>query len=239
MKNKDKKIKLKTRNKEKKSELRPFANNRIFYVINLISPEKKDKILNVGISNIPEIEMALENKISECWTIDIDKKKLDKASKYLKKTKLICENIDSKPLKKNYFDKVVILEVLEHLDSDLGAIRWINTILKKDGSVIIGVPNKYLLHIINPVKYFEHKRHYSNEDIIEKIKSAGFEVEHLNVVENWSLLANLYIHLFFKFVLRRTIPFNTFKKSANKTYMQENKSGMDIILKAKKVRNVE
>ncbi|MEK6933471.1 MAG: methyltransferase domain-containing protein [Nanoarchaeota archaeon] len=227
------------KNKKRKLEEEPFANNRVNYLINLISPNKKDKILNVGISNIPEIEMAIENKVKECWTIDMDKDKLEKASKYLKKTKLLREDITTWPLKKNYFDKVVILEVLEHLDSDTDALRWINSILKEKGTVIIGVPNKSLLHNINPVKYAEHKRHYSNEEIIEKVKIAGFEVEHLNVVENWSLLANLYIHLFFKFILHRTIPFNTFNKSANKTYMRENKSGLDIIIKAIKIKDVE
>ena len=227
------------KNKKRKLEEEPFANNRIDYIINLISPNDKDKILNVGISNIPEIEMAIENKVKECWTIDVDKDKLEKASKYLKKTKLLREDITTWPLKKNYFDKVIILEVLEHLDSDTDALRWINSILKENGIVIIGVPNKSLLHIINPVKYAEHKRHYSNEEIIEKVKRAGFKVEHFNVVENWSLLANLYIHLFFKFILHRTIPFNTFKKSANRTYMRENKSGMDLIIKARKVRNLE
>lgn len=227
------------KNNKARSKIKPFGDNRISYIINLISPNKKDRILNVGISNIPEIEMALENKIRECWTIDIDKKKLDKASKYLKKTNLICDDISSAPLKKNYFDKVVIIEVLEHLDSDVSALKWINSILKKNGSIIICVPNKHPLHIFNPVKYAEHKRHYSNKDIIERVKDSGFKVEYINVVENWSLLANLYIHLIFKFILRRTIPFNTFKKSANKTYLQENKDGMDIILKAKKIRDVE
>ncbi|MBI2632380.1 methyltransferase domain-containing protein [Candidatus Pacearchaeota archaeon] len=230
--------KTRMKNKNNKSKIRPFTDNRIKYIINLLSPKNSDKVLNVGISNIPEIEIAIEDNVKECWTIDIDKQKLKKASKYLKKTKLICEDIDSKPLKKNYFDKVIIIEVLEHLDSDITALKWINSILKKNGSVIIGVPNKHPLHIINPVKYFEHKRHYSNEEITNKTEENGFKIMHLNVVENWSLLANLYIHFFFKFILRKTIPFNTFKKSANKTYMQENKSGMDIIIKAKKIRDV-
>ncbi len=38
------------KNKKRKLEEEPFANNRIDYIINLISPNDKDKILNVGIS---------------------------------------------------------------------------------------------------------------------------------------------------------------------------------------------
>ena len=68
---------------------KPFARNRIDYIVNLIDAKKNDKVLNIGISNIPEVEMKIEDKVKECWTIDFDKSKMDKAGKYLKKTKLI------------------------------------------------------------------------------------------------------------------------------------------------------
>ena len=216
-----------------------FANNRIDYIIKLISPSKKDRILNVGISNIPEIEIVLENRVKECTTLDIDLEKLNNASKYLRKTKLIKEDINNKPFKNKKFDKVVILEVLEHLDSDITALKWINSILKKRGHIILSVPNNHPLHIFNPIKYLQHKRHYSNSDILKKLNNLGFKVEHFNLVENWSLLANLYIHSFFKFFLKKTIPFNTFKKSPNKTYTQKNSSGLDIIIKAVKVKDLK
>jgi SAM-dependent methyltransferase len=213
----------------------PFGNNREEYIINLINPDKNKKILNIGIANIPEIEMFLEDRVKECSTIDIDKKKLENASKYLKKTKLIEGDINKLELKKNYYDVVVILEVLEHLDNDTETIRLIHSILKKNGEIILSVPNKSILHLINPVMYIEHKRHYSNKDIKKKLETAGFEIVHFNVVETWTLLLNLYIHLFNKFILRRESKFNKFKKIANATYRQKNKRGIDLVIKAKKI----
>jgi SAM-dependent methyltransferase len=217
------------------NKYKPFAKTRAQYVINLISPKKSDRILNIGISNIPEIEMILENSVKECWTADIDKKKLENASKYLKKTRLLNKDVTKEIIRENYFDKVVVLEVFEHLKDDLSTMKSINRQLKKDGRIILSVPNDHPLHIINPVKYAEHERHYSNKLINNRLKDSGFKVEHFNIVENWRLLFNLYVHLFFKYILKKSVPFGFIDRKYNKTYMQYNRSGLDIIISAKKI----
>lgn len=214
---------------------KPFAKNRIDYIVNLINPNKKDRVLNIGISNIPEIEMKIENKVKECYTLDLDQDKLTKAGKFIKKTKVIYGNLMDYDFKDKIFDKVVILEVLEHLDQDKLALERISKILKKGGEIIVSVPNKSILHLINPVRYFEHKRHYSNQDIIKLLENSGFKIEHFNLVEDWRLMGNLYIHLFFKYILRKNKDFNTLDKKENLTYSRINKNGMDIVLKAVKI----
>ena len=128
-----------------------------------------------------------------------------------------------------------MLEVLEHLDNDYEVMKRVNSLLKKKGVLIIAVPNNAPLHLLNPVKYFEHKRHYSNTMIKSVLEKSGFNITHFNFVETWTLLANLYVHIFLKFILRKNVPFGVFKKRAAKTYGQINKRGMDIIVKAVKV----
>lgn len=217
----------------------PFAPTRVQYVVNLISPSSSMKLLNIGVSNIPEIELAVENKVKECWTLDNDQKKLDYAQKLMKKTKTVNADV-TKPLafKNGYFDTIVMLEVLEHLDHDEKILRQLNSLISKDGHLIMSVPNKDMRHIINPVKYTQHKRHYAAQELKRKLSDAGFDVEHFNVVESWSLLGNLYLHLFNKYLLGRKIEFNFFDKTMNRTYLQQNKRGLDFIVKARKIRNV-
>lgn len=206
------------------------------YILSLVNPKKNDKILNLGISNIPEIEIALEKKIKECWSLDIDTEKMANAKKYLKKTKVINLNIEKNKFPKiNYFDKIIALEILEHLENDEEVIKKMHESLKDNGSIIISVPNDHFLHIFNPVKYTQHKRHYSNKSIIKKIESGGFKITSFNLVENWSLLANVYIHLFFKYILRRQKKFGFFKNIPAKTYQRKNKRGLDIVIKAVKI----
>lgn len=214
----------------------PYARNRLDYVANLVQPKKSDKILNIGVSNIPEVEMALEKEVKECWTIDLDRTKLEKAKPYVSKSKFIYGDITKPfPFNANSIDTVIVLEVLEHIKDDRAVIKEIYRVLKKGGKIIVTVPNKSWWHIINPVKYFEHERHYSNELIVSRLKEAGFKVDHLNVVESWTLLLNLYIHLFRKFILRNSKNFCVFTKSADNSYRQQNKRGLDIIVRAVKV----
>ena len=222
--------------KNKEEDKPPFARNRLQYILNLINPKKNQRVLNLGISNRPEVEMAIEDKVKECHTLDIDSKKMENASRFIKKTKIM--NVDiTKPnkIKKNYYDTVIMIEVLEHLKDDQAALKWISSVLKPSGSLIIGVPNDAFLHYFNPVKYAEHERHYSNYLIKSRLREAGFQIKHFNLVECWTLLASLYIHLFRKFILRQNRPFGIFKKTTNKTYHQYNRTGMDILIKAIKV----
>ena len=210
------------------------AKNRLDYILSLANVGKNDRVLNVGVSNIPEIEIALENQVKECWTIDLDRKKLDNARKYLKKTKLIHGNIyDGSLLKKGYFDTIIILEVLEHLEDDNRAVKILKSYLKKGGTIIASVPNRHLLHLFNPVMYTQHKRHYSNLMAKQLFSRNGLHVDHLNVVECWTLLASLYYHLIMKVLFRREVSFGIFKGVADRTYGQINKSGLDIVLRAR------
>lgn len=213
----------------------PYANNRLDYIINLIQPSKKDRVLNIGISNIPELEMRIEKKVKSCETIDIDKKKLERAAGFLKKTQLIGEDFFSYNFKRKKFNKIVILEVLEHLDKEEQAIKRINKLLCRGGALIISVPSDSFLHIINPVKYFEHKRHYSSKRLTTLLEKKGFKIEHINLVENWSLLVNLYFHILRKFFFRKSGKFNVLDRKGNKTYSKGNRKGMDIIARAIKI----
>lgn len=214
----------------------PLGKDRIDYFVNLVDPQKTDKVLNIGISNIPEIEMILEDKVKECWTIDIDGPKLKKASRYLHKTKLIEGDITKDNiLKKNYYDKVVICEVLEHLKNDDKVLLGVRSLLKPGGKLIISVPNNHPLHYLHPVTYMQHERQYTNQSVRDLMKKTGFRIEHFNVVECWTLLANLYVHLFYKYILGKSKNFLTFSRRANRSYRQINKSGLDIAVRAVKI----
>jgi ubiquinone/menaquinone biosynthesis C-methylase UbiE len=79
------------------------------------------------------------------------------------------------PFKDGTFDLIVALDVIEHLDSDLLALREFKRICKKDGFLLITVPAfKFLWSTHDEV--LDHKRRYTREELDGKLRSSGFRV---------------------------------------------------------------
>ncbi len=200
-----------------------FAKDRTDYVVLFAKPCKKDSVLTIGVANIPEIERKIESSVKKCICIDMDKVKICGAKNYLKKTIFIHGDITNPP--KNLFgkfDTVIMLEVLEHIDKDFETLKIIYELLKKNGKLIISVPNKHFLHLINPVRYTQHKRHYSISEITLLLEKVGFKIKHVNTVESPKLIFDLYVHLFCKYILHKKVKFGIFSGKDDKTYEQIN-----------------
>ncbi len=215
----------------------PFADNRTDYVLLLTEPHKTDSVLTVGVANIPEIEKKLENRVKNCVCIDLDNIKIDGAKKYLKKTVFVQGDITKHSKKFKYkFNTIIMLEVLEHIEKDFETLKIIYGLLKKNGKLIISVPNKHFLHLINPVRYTQHKRHYTISEITKLLERVGFTIKHVNTVESPKLFFDLYVHLFCKYVLHKKLKFGLLSGKKDKTYRQINipKDALDSIVVAVK-----
>lgn len=200
------------------------ADNRTDFIINLANIQKRDFVLTIGAAHIPEIEMIIEKNAKSCMCIDFDLKKIHHAKKYLKNTTFIHGDI-TKPNKKllGKFNTIIMLEVLEHIKDDYNTLKNIQKMLKKDGKLIITVPNKHPLHAFNPLLYTQHYRHYSMKDITSLLKRAGFSIKYTNTVESPKLLVDLYVHLFCKFILKKNVKFGILTGNKDKTYLTNNR----------------
>ena len=87
-----------------------------------------------------------------------------------------CRRI-SKPLL-GVFDSVVCLNVVEHVEDDLGALRNIFSALKPGGRAIILVPQDQKAYgTLDEV--LGHYRRYSEAQLRARMEEAGFEVERM------------------------------------------------------------
>ena len=75
------------------------------------------------------------------------------------------------------FDLVVALDVLEHIDDDLGALRSIHGMLKARGRVIATVPAFQFLWSVHDEK-LHHKRRYRAPELVSRMEEAGFRPVH-------------------------------------------------------------
>ncbi len=112
---------------------------------------------------------------------------------YKKIDRFIFGNIDQLELPeyKDYFDLVLLPDVLEHIDEPKKTLIKIKEYLKIDGEVIVSMPN--IRHYSAFVKIFikgdfryeesgifdyTHVRFYCRKNIAELLESAGFKIIH-------------------------------------------------------------
>jgi len=99
---------------------------------------------------------------------------------------------------RNYFDCVIFLDVLEHLPvgSEKDTIRFLGTLLKPGGVIVMSTMADHPFNIIDPAWFFGH-RHYKLKTCKAILQDSGFQIIELLKNGNlyWDLdLLFFYIH---------------------------------------------
>lgn len=174
-----------------------------------------DKVLEIGCGN--GYYLSLLNRLEldlDLTGIDNDELALKDVAKFIgdKKVKLILVDAIKLPLKGASFDKVIMSEVIEHVQDEAGVLEEARRVLKKDGILSlttcnIDYPffwdpiNWTLQHLFNThiEKGFwagiwnQHTRLYRKEQIEKIIKNSGFQIERSEALTSWCLPFNHYI----------------------------------------------
>jgi SAM-dependent methyltransferase len=83
------------------------------------------------------------------------------------------------PFEDGTFDLITALDVLEHIDDDLGTLREIYRVMRPGGRLLISVPAyKFLWGAQDEISL--HKRRYVASELRERITKAGFEMRKLS-----------------------------------------------------------
>jgi SAM-dependent methyltransferase len=78
------------------------------------------------------------------------------------------------------FDLILNVDVLEHIEQDVELLRRFGLALKTDGCLILSTPTVYRRKKEDSAFVDEHVRDgYSDEDIGQKMKEAGFEIQKI------------------------------------------------------------
>lgn len=106
--------------------------------------------------------------------IDVSKKAINYCKKRgLNRIKLF--NGKKIPFKSGYFDLVTAVDVLEHIEDDLGSLREIKRVLKKGGVAILLVPAHPRLWSTRDIN-LHHIRRYQVRELEDKCKLVGFKL---------------------------------------------------------------
>jgi ubiquinone/menaquinone biosynthesis C-methylase UbiE len=146
----------------------------------------EDRVLDVG-SRI--FQFTSDVPCRELWGIDLISEsdgELGWTDTFLKWArgrgiKLIIANAEEIPLPSDSMDKVILTEVLEHIERDDNAIGEIQRILKKDGALLVTTPNGNEVPNTNPF----HFRHYRPAEL-KTLLERHFNSVYLEYLFPWS-----------------------------------------------------
>lgn len=195
-----------------------------------INPQPTDKILEVGCGDgyYPAILYQIEK--THFVGIEVDYRVLDTAERNFKKlgipykrdkkwketgdkgVYLVDGDVNKMPFKSNYFDKIIMSEVAEHLPDDVKGLKEVFRVLKPGGYLILTVPNKNYPFLWDPPNWIlqrvfnthvksgfwagiwnQHLRLYTKDHILNSLKAAGFKIKYLDVQTKWSLPFNHHV----------------------------------------------
>lgn len=151
------------------------------FVGNKIPPKLgRIKVLDLGVGDAI-YESLIPDEISkrlEIYGVDISTKQLSRAKKYLKEARVADLNKESVPYGNNFFNMVIISELLEHVFYPDKVLEETIRVLKKGGYLILTYPNTGALQLrlslllagssplLNFPKNKEHIRFFSKKDIL-------------------------------------------------------------------------
>ena len=169
-----------------------FSNIRID-LINLIDSNRKNlKILEIGAAYGETLFYLKQNNIAiEVVGVDLFEDVSNKEN-YKKTDRFIFGNIEHIDLKEynNYFDIILLPDVLEHLIEPKLVLKKTKNYLKEEGQIILSMPNIRHYSALNKIFFkgdfryeesgifdYTHMRFYCKKNIAELLQSSGYKVE--------------------------------------------------------------
>lgn len=109
-----------------------------------------------------------------CKGFDISSKSGEFAQKYFSGNKAIAVVSDLNQVTRHNADYLLAMEVLEHIEDDISALKQWHSFLKVGGDIVITVP-AHMKRWSEADENVGHFRRYEKSQLISKLNSAGFE----------------------------------------------------------------
>lgn len=122
-------------------------------ILELLKPQKGDRILDVGCGNLRDGRLLAKGGC-KVWGIDISTGMLMEGKKIAQKEGLdnitiLRASATHLPFPNDYFNKIVCSEVIEHIPEYQLCITEMVRCLKRGGTVVITTPNRMSLYGLN------------------------------------------------------------------------------------------
>lgn len=133
-------------------------NGRLRLSINWF-PEKIDKLLDGGCSFGYGTRYFAEY-CKECYGAEINPEHYEVAKRRFKNIKFFNTALEETPFEDDFFDVIVLNDVLEHTNDRIQTLSEMNRVLKPEGVIIISTPHKGLFQHFDPYNYGYYLKNY-------------------------------------------------------------------------------
>lgn len=136
---------------------------------------EQPRILDVGCGTGANLEMLSQFGSAEGVDVSAEALEFCQARGLKNVRRGEAENL---PYDDNYFDLVTGLDVVEHLDDDVGGLKEMRRVLHPGGRALLFVPAfMFLWGVQDDIS--NHRRRYTAASLKDAVGQAGFEVERL------------------------------------------------------------
>jgi len=169
-------------------EIMAQANNYQNWMFRKIAPYLGQRILEVGagIGNFTRLlldrELVVPTDLSPLCVNRLQQRLSD--GLHVQPKLLDLGNPDDDDWSSFHFDTIICLNVLEHVENHLRALRFMHSVLEPGGRAVILVPAFQFLYGTIDVK-IGHYRRYRRGNLLPVMREAGFTIDHsfyMNVI---------------------------------------------------------
>lgn len=159
---------------------------------------ENNRVLDLGCAS-GYFAKELLKKNCRVWGIDADEQVVKEAKKYCIDAKVIdFDDIDTLPFKKSFFDYILLLDILEHLRNPDKLLKLLRKYLKRDGKIIISVPNVAFISIrlallrgkfdYRKIGIMDetHLHFYTKKSLIDLIRKSGWKIVDFDTASGFS-----------------------------------------------------
>lgn len=119
--------------------------------------------------------LAMLGALGDVHAFEFDDDAREHAATLLRRPVAYGRLPDSIGFDNDRFDLIAMLDVLEHIDDDLGSLRTLGERLAPGGSLLLTVPAVPWLWSDHDVLH-QHKRRYTRAVLTERLHEAGYEI---------------------------------------------------------------
>jgi SAM-dependent methyltransferase len=159
------------------------ARNYNEWVASLVLPHLGDDPIEIGSGLGDQASVWLENGVGRITLSDLEQRSVEAlAERFAEDDRVSIRNLDLADCEPGVFSSAVAINVLEHVEDDISALRATRALVRVGGKVIVFVP-AFPLAMSRFDREIGHHRRYTTRSLGERLGAAGLEplvVRYLN-----------------------------------------------------------